>query len=231
LNRSTEEFWAETSIFGGLTKYVSEKNLAHLLPMRIRFEEENQNYRLNESVSKSSASLVERIKNEPKVHTDKNAKKANPSLNTEWLANEKITSYNNSTESYIPILVSNKIIESKPEKVLSRKTVIRRSITLDSCCFKIELYDNGEIDGDIATILLDGEPIISKQLLSTKSVSIDINLSKQKNKEHTLELFADNLGLIPPNTALLVLTCNKKRYEITLSSTEEINEAVYLIFN
>lgn len=231
LNRSTDEFWAETSLLGGLTNYVSDKNLAHLLPMRIRFEEENENDRTIEPVSKSSPVLVDKIKKEPKEQTVKNVKKKETKLKTEWVANEKITSKNNNTEAFTPIFVSNNINELNSVKTLVRKTVIRRTITLDSCCFKIELYDNGEIDGDIATLLLDGETIISKQLLSTKSVSIDINLSKQKNKEHTLELFADNMGLIPPNTALVVLTCNKKRYEITLSSTEEINEAVYLKFN
>jgi hypothetical protein len=112
---------------------------------------------------------------------------------------------------------------------VARLTNIQRVITLDTTFVKLELYDNGEIDGDIATLVLDGKNILNKQLLGSKPATLYVNLSKSI-AEHTLELFADNLGTIPPNTALLVLTCQKKRYEISLSSTETINGAVKLVF-
>jgi hypothetical protein len=51
-----------------------------------------------------------------------------------------------------------------------------------------------------------------------------------KDTEHTLELFADNEGTIPPNTALLVLTCGTKRYEVNLASDEKTNGSVKLLF-
>ena len=106
---------------------------------------------------------------------------------------------------------------------------IQRIITLDTSFIKLELYDNGEIDGDIATLILDGKTIIDKQLLSVQPATVFINVPNT-GSEHTLELFANNLGTIPPNTALLVLTCNKKRYEISLSSNEIANGTVKLVF-
>lgn len=112
---------------------------------------------------------------------------------------------------------------------IPRFTNIQRTITLDTSFIKLELYDNGEIDGDIATLVLDGKTILDKQLLSAKAATIFLHLANT-GKEHTLELFANNLGTIPPNTALLVLTCNKKRYEINLSSDEVSNGTVKLIF-
>jgi hypothetical protein len=90
------------------------------------------------------------------------------------------------------------------------------------------MYDNGEVDGDIATLILDGNVIINNQLLSTKAASITLNISRDQ-KEHLLELYANNLGSIPPNTALVVLTCNRKRYEINLSSNGTQNGSVKLI--
>ncbi|MES2331409.1 MAG: hypothetical protein V4539_17525 [Bacteroidota bacterium] len=116
-----------------------------------------------------------------------------------------------------------------PDVIVARKIEIQRTIILDTSFIKLDLYDNGEIDGDIATIILDGKIVIDKQLLSAKAATLSVNLSKE-NSEHILQLFANNLGTIPPNTALLVLTCNKKRYEINLSSNGTVNGSVKLIF-
>lgn len=110
-----------------------------------------------------------------------------------------------------------------------RKTKIQKTITLESPEISIAFYDNGEIDGDIATLILDGKTIFDKHLLTAKPAMMTLTLS-DKEDEHILEMYADNLGTIPPNTALVVLTCNQKRYEINLSSTEQTNEAVRLVF-
>jgi hypothetical protein len=117
----------------------------------------------------------------------------------------------------------------KPDTLPARKLDIQRTIILDTSFITISLYDNGIIDGDIATVLLDGKPILEKILLSTVAATVSLNLSKEPSG-HILELFANNLGSIPPNTALLVLICNKKRYEITLSSDEMVNGGVRLLF-
>lgn len=115
------------------------------------------------------------------------------------------------------------------DTIAVRKKHILQTIVLDTNYIKIDLYDNGEIDGDIATIILDGKTILAHQLLSDKAATLTVTLSKNKT-EHLLELFADNLGSIPPNTALLVLTCKNKRYEINLSSDTAENGCVKLIF-
>jgi len=43
-----------------------------------------------------------------------------------------------------------------------------------------------------------------------------------------LKLIAENLGAIPPNTALLIITTRKNRYTITLSSDYLQNGSVEL---
>lgn len=120
------------------------------------------------------------------------------------------------------------LLQTALNNITPRKTVIQRTIVLDTGFIRLDMYDNGEIDGDIATLILDGKPIIENHLLSTTAASISLSLDKQK-REHLLELFANNLGSIPPNTALVVLTCNKKRYEIFLSSNDTENGSVKLI--
>ena len=39
-------------------------------------------------------------------------------------------------------------------------------------------------------------------------------------------MFADNLGSIPPNTALMIIDDGKKKYEIRLSSSLEKNATI-----
>lgn len=110
----------------------------------------------------------------------------------------------------------------------TRSTEVQRTIYLDSNAIRIDLYDNGTIDGDVATLLLDGKPIIENKLLGTRAATISLILPRLP-AEHVLELFAVTLGSIPPNSAMVVLTCNRKRFEINLSSTLTVNGSVKLV--
>ncbi|MBV9988315.1 MAG: hypothetical protein JO301_11590 [Chitinophagaceae bacterium] len=110
----------------------------------------------------------------------------------------------------------------------ARDKEIQHTIFLDTSSIRIDLYDNGEIDNDSVTLLLDGKTVVRSQPLTDKAVSLSLELSKEP-AEHLLEMFADNLGSIPPNTALLVLTCNRKRYELNLSSNRKVNGSVKLV--
>jgi hypothetical protein len=113
--------------------------------------------------------------------------------------------------------------EQKP-----RVTKIQKTIIVDSSFIQLALYDNGIVDGDTATILLDGQVIMNKQAISEKAITVNLQLKKQP-REHVIEMVADNLGSIPPNTALLVVTCKAKRYEINLSSDYRVNSGVRVI--
>ena len=43
-------------------------------------------------------------------------------------------------------------------------------------------------------------------------------------------MVAENLGDIPPNTALLIITAGNKRYQLYLTSTEKKNAQVRFIY-
>jgi hypothetical protein len=88
----------------------------------------------------------------------------------------------------------------------------------------VQLYDNGQVDGDTISIFLNQELILYKKGLSEKPIVLEIPV--QLSKDYELIMFAENLGSIPPNTALMVFTSGKKKYEIYLSSTEIKSSAV-----
>jgi hypothetical protein len=110
----------------------------------------------------------------------------------------------------------------------ARKTDIQKVIELSSDeidSVSCALYDNGEIDNDTATVYFNDSLIIKKQRLSAQPVEFYISFDKTKQIQK-IKLFADNLGSIPPNTALLIITTRKNRYLITVSSDYSKNGSV-----
>jgi hypothetical protein len=94
---------------------------------------------------------------------------------------------------------------------------------------KIELYDNGEIDGDSVSLYLNGELLIGhlKLTASPKTLLLPIDRSLRVNK---LILFAENLGRLPPNTALMEITVNGKIYNLFMSTDYKKNAMVEFTF-
>ncbi len=112
-----------------------------------------------------------------------------------------------------------------PLAITERKNDLVRTIITNSPDIKIDLYDNGEIDGDTITVYHNNEVVAYKRGLSDKAITLHITASAQNNI-HEFVMFADNLGKIPPNTALMVITTGGKRYEISLVTTKEKNAKV-----
>ena len=91
----------------------------------------------------------------------------------------------------------------------------------------IELYDNGEIDGDTVSIYHNNELVVSHAGISTRPVTIKLKVDKE-HPHHELVMVAENLGRIPPNTSLMIITAGKKRYEIFISSSEQKNAKILI---
>jgi len=66
--------------------------------------------------------------------------------------------------------------------------------------------------------------IIDKKTLTAKAHSFTLTLAEGKTNE--LILYADNLGDIPPNTALMIITDGVNRYEVRLSADLKNNASV-----
>lgn len=114
-----------------------------------------------------------------------------------------------------------------PLPLLARKNMLAKQIETDDGEILVELYDNGVIDGDTISIYDNNELIVSHQGLSEKPITIKIKVDPS-HPRHELIMVADNLGSIPPNTSLMVVTANKKRYEVFISSSEENNAKVVI---
>jgi len=118
---------------------------------------------------------------------------------------------------------------SKPvDKNLERKSDIQSLIEISRAekdSILVELYDNGIIDNDSASLYLDDSLLLHKQFVSNRPVSLYISLDKQRPLSK-LKLAAESLGSIPPCTALMIITTKKKRYEVNVSSNFHSNGVV-----
>ncbi|HSF46509.1 MAG TPA: hypothetical protein VLA58_10890 [Chitinophagaceae bacterium] len=108
-------------------------------------------------------------------------------------------------------------------RIDKRNKEIIKTIEVDSRSFRVDLYDNGQIDGDTISLYLNGKLMVSRQRLSTEPVTLKIMMTEDDNE---LIMYAENLGSIPPNTALMVVTVGDKRFEVNISSSEKTNGAV-----
>ena len=106
-----------------------------------------------------------------------------------------------------------------------RKIIYTKDLEIGSDSIRVSLYDNGEIDGDTVTVFLNGKPVIVHQELTARAVNIYLTLDNSKDVNE-VSLFAENLGKIPPNTALMVVTDGISRFEVFLSSTYTQNATV-----
>ena len=89
----------------------------------------------------------------------------------------------------------------------------------------LSLYDNGEVDGDTVSVLMNGEIILAAQGLKTSAIKKTIYMQPGTD-EVLLVLYAENLGKYPPNTGLLVIYDGDDRYQVRFSADLQQNASV-----
>lgn len=118
-------------------------------------------------------------------------------------------------------------IPSAAAFVQQRKTVVPQILEFKSDSLELKLYDNGEIDGDTVSILLDGEILLAKQGLKASAIKKTIYIQPGSD-EISLVLYAENLGKYPPNTGLLVVHDGEDVYQVRFSADLQQNAAIIL---
>ena len=106
-----------------------------------------------------------------------------------------------------------------------RKEVVGQELLVDSDSLRLTFYDNGIVDGDSISVFFNKEPIATHQSLTERGLVVYAVLDSTK-PYNEISMFAENLGTIPPNTALMVITDGVNRYEIFLSSSLTQNSTI-----
>jgi hypothetical protein len=96
-------------------------------------------------------------------------------------------------------------------------------IEVDADSVKVALYDNGEVDNDSISLFYNRKLVATKQMLSSQPLNFTLPLNEGVNE---ISMFAENLGKIPPNTALAIIYAGDQRFELNLTSTLDKNAAI-----
>jgi len=107
----------------------------------------------------------------------------------------------------------------------TRENKIEKTITVNSKQVELSIYDYGQIDHDIISVYVDKKPVLVKKELTKKPLIVNLEIDDNDNF-HEVILVAENLGDIPPNTALMKIKAGNKKCEIKITSTEEKNAVV-----
>lgn len=125
------------------------------------------------------------------------------------------------TDTKKDITVKSKV----PEALKTRENSLIQTLTITSETVVVKLYDNGQIDNDTISVYLDNQLVLSKKKLTASALTINLRMD-ESNDEHELVMVAENLGEIPPNTSLMVVTAGEQRFEVRITSTEQKNAMV-----
>ena len=131
----------------------------------------------------------------------------------------------NNTPAVVAPITNGHDISTAPQPAYEKRiTKDTKTILVKSNKIKVDLYDDGEIDNDIVSVYFNKSLIVDQKSLTATAHSFTLNLEAGKINE--LILYADNLGSIPPNTALMVITDGETRHEIRLSTDLKNNASV-----
>lgn len=119
------------------------------------------------------------------------------------------------------------VLIAEPKPILTRANPLIKQIETGPGEIVIDLYDNGEIDGDTVSVYHNNKLIVSRGGLSLKPITFRIKVDAS-HPHHEIIMVANNLGSIPPNTSMMIVTTSNKRYEVFISSSEEKNAKVLI---
>ncbi|MES1214794.1 MAG: hypothetical protein ABUT20_04680, partial [Bacteroidota bacterium] len=109
--------------------------------------------------------------------------------------------------------------------IKERKSEFNQVVNFNSDSLELVLYDNGEIDGDTVSVLLNGEIIVAKQCLKASAYKKTLYITPG-DAEFSLVLYAENLGGIPPNTGLMVVHDGDDVYNVRFTADFQKNAGV-----
>lgn len=110
-------------------------------------------------------------------------------------------------------------------KYSNRTKHVLKKIELKEAGFKVDLYDDGDVDGDIVSVYYNGRALLTGKKLTEKALTLNLTADPTRAANELL-IYADNEGDIPPNTALMVVTDGANRTEVRITADAKKNGVV-----
>lgn len=133
-----------------------------------------------------------------------------PQIKKDSVVKKETPIFNPPAKRSEPVVTSNLKFENRVNSVL-------KIIPLKSETFTVDFYDNGEIDGDTISVFFNNKLVLSHKMLTDKPLTLTLTFDPDK-PINELVMYAESLGTIPPNTALMIVHDGENRYEARIES-------------
>lgn len=103
---------------------------------------------------------------------------------------------------------------------------VPKALMISESNIKISLFDNGILDGDRVSVLMNGKFVIKNYTLDTTQKVWQLKLPDSES--NTISIIALNEGSSPPNTAMMILESEVERYVVELQAKVGEVRTLYL---
>ena len=123
-----------------------------------------------------------------------------------------------------PVLL--KPIDDK--RITERKnSLLEKKFEVDEAEVMLELWDDAAEDGDSISIRLNGQEVVTGFPVKKKRQLLKVTLQEGENR---LIMVADNLGSIPPNTAVLRIVAGALRRFVSIKTNMKQNNMLLIVY-
>lgn len=123
--------------------------------------------------------------------------------------------------------VENKVTVAPAADIARRKIETIRTLSYRSDSLVLTLFDNGQVDGDTVSVVVNGTTVLAKKGLNTTAINYTLHTNNFGDSIQVL-MYAENLGAIAPNTGLLLIQDGPVRHEVRFSGDLQRNSAIVL---
>lgn len=128
-----------------------------------------------------------------------------------------------------PVIIIKPVTPPPAAEITSRKIETIRTVDIVHDSLVFTLYDNGAVDGDTVSVVMNGKVVMPRVGLLERAINKTIYLTPDMGDSISVIMYAENLGSIPPNTGLLVVRDGDKNYEIRFTGDLKTNSEIILV--
>ena len=112
----------------------------------------------------------------------------------------------------------------------TRDKILLNTYHISSPEIIIELHDNAQVDGDKVSVYHNGELMVNNQMLTKEAIVMKIH-ADAAHRTHEFIMIAENLGRIPPNTALMTIQSGDQVYKLNVRTDLQTNAKIILYYD
>jgi hypothetical protein len=118
--------------------------------------------------------------------------------------------------------------EEKAKEFKKREKTYLRIIEVSNPVLKLEFYDNGAIDYDSISVFMNNRMVLPRTMLSHRAIRFSVTMDWSLDFNE-LSMFAESIGMIPPNTAAVIIYDGAIRHDVMLTSDFDKTATIKLV--